>query len=61
MLTADYCVSLQSGWGTLAQLEVYAVPHGVVCNADFPFCVSLCQLVIDYKLPTPSALMTFFC
>ena len=45
MLKASCCVSLRSGWGTYAQLEVYGVSRCVVCNGDFTVCVSVCQLV----------------
>ena len=60
MLTANCCMSLRSGWGTLAQLEVYAVSGCSVLNGDFTFCVSVCQLVLvcpgyDRKLRTLSA------
>ena len=56
MLRANCRVSLLSGSGAQAHLEVYAVSLCVVCN----FCVSVCQLVLvcpgyDCKLPTPSA------
>ena len=59
MLTANCCVSLRSGWGTYAQLEVYALSLFVVFNGDFICCVSVFQLVLvcpgyDLKLPTPS-------
>ena len=38
MLKITYCcVSLQSDWGTQAQLEVCAVSRCVVCNGDFYF------------------------
>ena len=60
MLTANCCVCLRSGWGTLAQLEAHAVSRCVVCSSDSTFCVSVCQLVLvclgcDRKLPTLSA------
>ena len=60
MLTASCCVSLRSGWGTLAQLEMHAVSRCVVSNGDFICCVSACQLALqvcpgyDLKLSTPS-------
>ena len=47
MLTANCRVSLGYGWGTLAQLEVYAVSRCVVFNGDLPFVFSLCQLVVQ--------------
>ena len=46
MLTANCCVSLGSGWGTSAQLEVYAVLRCVVCNGYFYLMFSDHQLVL---------------
>ena len=46
MLTANCCVSLRTGWGTSAQLEVYAVSRCVVFNGGFISYVSVCQLVL---------------